>query len=146
MGDLDNCPVDLNILSERNEVPQRNQEPLEYVCWGHVGEEGVRFDVGDRVDREQELMLLVRVPEDSHERVRQHGDQDGDHEEMAYEQEQCQDSFSQGIVPTPPFPSRRGETHDHLQQCVSHGAGCIDILASKREGQRDKESAAADEN
>ena len=84
--DLDDEPVEADEAAEGHGEAQRGKQPGEDVAGRNVREERIRLDHGDGVDGEEELMLVVGVLSDGHERVCQHRDEDGDDEEVRDEQ------------------------------------------------------------
>jgi hypothetical protein len=91
-------------------------------------------------------MLFICVSDNGHKRICEYCDEDGNNQEVADKQKQCQYQLSEGVVVVPSIPSSGSEAHEYLQQCVSHGFGRVQGVIAERQAQCDEETAAADED
>jgi hypothetical protein len=93
MRRLENCTVELNKLVHGHAISERHERPCEDIAGGNIGEEGITFCHGYRIDGKREagmgqswstndgsedsLVLLARPRRNGHEGIAQDSDEHG---------------------------------------------------------------------
>lgn len=146
MSNLDNRAINPNEFAEWHKVTKWGDQPSKNVGRGDVREKSVRLDHRDCVHGKEKLVLLIGILHNTHEGIRQNGDEDGDDDKVTNEQEHCQDEFAQHIIFVPKTPCCWSKTHEHLKQGICDSSRRMVIAVAKSLSERHEKPAAGNDN